>query len=381
MEAILETPTGKVTAVAQRPPRRTTKIAQAVRTACADKRASQCARILFVMLALTCSRVFAQEVVDRVRTTLGPEVGEITKMTPVALTIAKKSGSTSQVSVNEVRDVSFDGEPSDLVQIRARMDSGNFVEAAEMLAKVKPAGVRRDYAKQEIEFLQAECAAKLALGGRGTINDAGRLLNAFVRDHPQNFHYFEAVSLMGDLLAADGRVDLAQKQYNDLAESPWPEYKMHAAVAIGRALKAQGKHDEAIAQFDIALAIAGTDAKSQHEKLSATLGKAISLSQTGKLEAAVDMIQNVIQQSDPEQKELHAIAYNALGTCYQKAGQTKDALLAFLHVDLLYNTVPEAHAEALANLAPLFRAVGQEARAREARQTLEERYPNSRWAK
>ena len=92
-------------------------------------------------------------------------------------------------------------------------------------------------------------------------------------------------------------------------------------------------------------------------------------------------IEEVIPDADPEQKELQARAYNALGNCYEKARKTKDALLAFLHVDVLYSTVPEAHAEALSHLVPLWKAVGQEARAREAKQTLQEKYANSKWAK
>ena len=107
----------------------------------------------------------------------------------------------------------------------------------------------------------------------------------------------------------------------------------------------------------------------------------MSLAETGGGNEAVGIIEKIIQDADPEQKELHARAYNALGSCYEKAGQTKDALLAYLHVDVLYNTVPEAHAEALAHLVPLWQAVGQEEQARQARQQLQERYGGSRWAK
>jgi tetratricopeptide (TPR) repeat protein len=156
---------------------------------------------------------------------------------------------------------------------------------------------------------------------------------------------------------------------------------MRAAVAAGRSLQAQGQHADAIKQFDAALAMTADTADAKNQTLSATLGKAISLAETGHVDEAVGTIEKVIQDADPEEKELHARAYNALGKCYEKGGQTKDALLAFLHVDVLYATVPDAHAEALAHLAPLWQAVGQDERAREARQTLQERYGGSRWAK
>jgi TolA-binding protein len=111
------------------------------------------------------------------------------------------------------------------------------------------------------------------------------------------------------------------------------------------------------------------------------MGKAVSLAETGGVDEAVGIIEKVIHDADPQEKELHARAYNSLGACYEKAGKTKEALLAFLHVDVLYNTVPEAHAEALSHLATLWKAIGQDERARESRQTLSERYGGSRWAK
>ena len=70
-----------------------------------------------------------------------------------------------------------------------------------------------------------------------------------------------------------------------------------------------------------------------------------------------------------------------LRRCHVASNKPKDALLAFLHVDVLYNTVPASHAEALAKLVPLWEAIGKPGRAREARQLLRERYPNSRWAR
>lgn len=89
----------------------------------------------------------------------------------------------------------------------------------------------------------------------------------------------------------------------------------------------------------------------------------------------------MILDTDPEQKELQARAYNNLGNSYEQAGRTKDALLAYLHVDVLYSTVPDAHAEALSHLATLWDSVGQSNRAREAKQMLTDKYGGSRWAK
>jgi tetratricopeptide (TPR) repeat protein len=339
-------------------------------------------RFSVALLIVSCATSAAgQGVADRVRLARGGEAGEVSVMTAHQVTLKKGAAGGRDIPVNEIRSIQFDGEPSELSQARLNAANGAYENALEALAKIDVADVERDFVKQDVEFYKGWCGARLALAGKGEITDAGRQLNAFVRAYPNNFHYLAAREAMGDLLMAGGAYDKAEVQYAELAKAPWPDYKMRAAVAVGRSLQAQGKHAEAIQQFDAALAARGDDPATQNERLSATLGKAVSLAETGGVDEAVGIIEKVIHDADPEQKQLHARAYNALGTCYEKAEKNKEALLAFLHVDVLYNTVPEAHAEALAHLATLWKAVGQDERARESRQTLTERYGGSRWAK
>jgi tetratricopeptide (TPR) repeat protein len=342
-------------------------------------------RFLVSMIAATgvasASLALAQNVADRVRLVRGNEVGEVTNMTPFQVTLKKGTEGEQPIAVNEIRSIQFSGEPAELSQARLNASNGSFATALASLEKIDVGQLDRDFIKQDVEFYKGWCAAKLALAGDGEIGDAGRQLNNFVKAYPNNFHYLAAREAMGDLLMAGGGYANAEKQYAELAKAPWDDYKVRAAVAVGRSLQAQGKHAEAIKQFDAALATGGAGAEVEKERLAATLGKAVSLAETGGADQAVVIIEKVIHDADPQQKELHARAYNALGTCYEKAGKSKDALLAFLHVDVLYNTVPEAHAEALSHLTTLWKAIGQDERARESRQLLDERYGGSRWAK
>ncbi len=338
---------------------------------------------MLTAFAVVCGAVpaLAAGTVDKVRLARGSETGEVSESTPLEVTLNKGEPGSRTVAVNQIKSIAFEGEPAELAQARLNVANGAFAKAQQLLEKIDVGQVRRDLIKQDVEFYRAYVAAKLATGGEGEIVDAGKKLNAFVRSYPNSFHYLEASEVMGDLLMISGRFENAQKQYAELAKAPWPDYKMRAAVATGRSLQAQTKHAEAIQQFDAALAMADDGADAQNQKLAATLGKAVSLAETGKLDEAVGTIEKIIQDADPQQKELHARAYNALGTCYEKANKTKDALFAFLHVDVLYNTVPEAHAEALFHLAPLWKAIGQDERSREARELLQQRYAGSRWAR
>jgi tetratricopeptide (TPR) repeat protein len=323
----------------------------------------------------------AQRVSDRVRLARGSESGEVVSSTAYEIALNKGLPDGKQIPVNEIKAILFDGEPSELGQARVNAANGAYANALELLEKMDVRSVKRDLILQEFEFYKAWCAGKMALAGQGAIADAGRQLNNFVRSHPNNFHCLEVRQAMGDLLMAGGAYDKAEVQYAELAKAPWPDFKMRAAVAIGRSLQAQDKHSQAIQQFDAALAIQAEGAEAENQRLAATLGKAVSMADTGNVDQAVGIIEKVIHDADPEQKELHARACIALGKCYEKASRSKDALLWFLHVDVLYNSVPEAHAESLSHLVALWTAMGQNERAREARQLLNERYGESRWAK
>lgn len=342
-------------------------------------------RLGWIVVALFCvssdfvvAPAAAAGVVDRIRFGRNSEAGEIVDTSPTEVKLDKGSNGTRRIAVNEIRSVHFDGEPPELTRARLGIRNGGYVGALDKLREIDQSEVDRDLVRQDIAFYQALCAAKLALSGQGQITDAGRQLNEFVRSHPNSFHYLEAVEAMGDLLTASGKYSQAERQYAKLAKAPWPDYQMRAGVLAGRSLQAQDNHAEAIRRFDAVLAINDQSPLAREQTLAATLAKAISLAKTNRLDEAVEMIERVIRQADPEQIQLQARAYNALGACYEQAGKTKDALLAYLHVDVLYSALPEAHIEALTHLVPLWRSIGQEERAREAQQLLSERYGSDR---
>ena len=242
-----------------------------------------------------------------------------------------------------------------------------------------PVNDRREI-NQEIEFYTALCKAMLALGGSGEIKDAGRLMVAFIKNQSGSYHYLEACELAGDLYVAAGAYGAAADSYAELAKAPWPDYKMRAGVAVGRALLAEKKLAEAEKSFDAALAIDAEGDLAATQKLAATLGKARCMAEKGQGAEAKKMVVDVIAKADPEDSALHSRAYNTLGTIERKIGNIKEAIHAFLHVDVLYFGQAEQHAEALANLEALWTQDNKQDRANRARQTLDENYKNSPWA-
>jgi tetratricopeptide (TPR) repeat protein len=322
--------------------------------------------------------------IDAVRTAKASVSGKIQSITTTEVTVERTNKDVEKVPVNEILSVRFDGEPPQLNQVRNALEQSNFLSAEKALEKLDPEKVDRAEIKTDIVYYRALTAAHKALAGDGDITDAGKALTAFIKDNPTSFHFLEANEVIGDLLVANGTYDKAETFYKLVEEqSPWPDYKMRAGAARGRALLKQGKAQEALTVFDsvIARAGGGNNPLVARQRLIATVGKASCLSELGQHEEAAKLLDTLIAEADAEEAELHALAYNALGNSHRKAGRPKEARMAFLHTHILYPAFADAHAEALANLVDLWKELGDGTRSMEAQETLQSRYPNSAWAR
>jgi len=319
--------------------------------------------------------------IDSIKLKSGKELaGKIFKISPHTVILQSNAGVDREVPVNEISYIKYEGEPSSLRTAKDAVAGGRYEDALEALARVKSDGLTPTM-KQDLDFYNAVCAAELALVGRGDMKKAGSAMIGFVRNNGKSYHYLEACEIVGDLLAAIGRYEMASPYYKQVAAAPWPDYKMRAGVAIGKSLLAQGKTAEAKAAFEKVTSTPASGDAAQVQILNANLGLARCLAAEGKDKEAITLVEKVISKADGEQKQLHAVAYNTLGAAHLKAGRDKEALMAYLHVDLLYFTDPAAHAEALANLAKLWEKLRKTERAAKARSILNTQYRNSRWAK
>ena len=312
---------------------------------------------------------------DHIKKAEGQSIGNVVDTTAVEVTI-ERSGVPAKVPVNEIEVIFFSDEPARLGTARTAISAGRYEDAITGLETIKLDGVKRAMVKQDIEFYTALAKARLALAGadeKGVV-DAGRLMATFVKDYPQNYHFLEASEIVGDTLVAAGKYAASRDYYGRLAAAPWPDYKMRAGVAIGRALLAEGKTSEALGSFQAVLDTEARGESADRQRLAATLGKARCLAEAGNGDEAVTLIDEVITKASPEEARLHAQAYNALGLAHRKAQRNQDALLAFLHVDVLYFGSPKEHIEALENLVELWELVQNPERADQAASRLQERY-------
>jgi tetratricopeptide (TPR) repeat protein len=333
--------------------------------------------IVTFFLALSASRA------DEVRKLDGERhSGTIKSITTTAITFGGSVRDTV-VPVNEIAAVVFTPEPRGLAEARAAYDAGRYTDVFTSLSEIKPEQIRRGEIKTEVEFYRAMAAARLAGFGsvdQKTATAAGKELIRFLGEHKDSHHFYEVNEALGDLLAALKNPN-AFHYYEVLASAPWPDYQVRANLLKGRSEQMHGNHTRAIELYDLALAIPASGRPAELQMQLARVGKATSLVETGKLDEARQLLSEVIAKAAESDREVFARAYNALGGAHRKAGATTDALLEYLKVELLYNTVPDAHAEALYYLSQLWPEARHPDRARAAAAALQDRYPTSRWNK
>lgn len=323
---------------------------------------------------------------DRVRLLDRTEIsGEIVVASPNEIEIKdQRSEEVKKVPVDRIREVALADEPDSLRNARGMLLRGDAASALQELTKVQEADLQgaSDRVLAEMQFVKAAATAKQAtLTGNG-LAEGEKAIRDFVSKNPKTHHFYRAAEILGDLLAKAQKFPDAATVYAALEKGP-PALKVRAASAKANLNFAQGKFAEALKDFENAAKVQTDpkDAASEQQKLEAALGKARCLARLDKGADAISLIQQVVKGADPEDRDMLSKTYTVLGDAYRAAGKEQDALIAFLTVDLVYNTQPESHAEALFNLAQLWDKAQNPERARQAKQALETTYPDSPWLK
>jgi len=317
--------------------------------------------------------------IDTVKLTNETKRGEVKSIDPVHVEVTIE-GFDEKIPVNQIVTIYFGSEPGSMRNARGHVGSGRYEDALEILNGLNVPELALPV-QQDVAFYKALCTARMALAGNGDLMQAARQMAGFLASNTRSYHYLEATEVMGDLAVAVGQHAKAEDYYATLAKAPWPDYKMRAGVAMGRARLAQNKIAEAAQAFDAVLGMSAAGDLAKAQQLAARLGKARCMAAEGQSAQAIDAVKKILANADTEDVALHAQAYNTLGTAYRKSGQENEAILAFLHVDILYYADRQSHAEALANLVELWNKKMKTERAQEARTMLRERYGNTRWAK
>ncbi|MEQ9406940.1 MAG: tetratricopeptide repeat protein [Fuerstiella sp.] len=308
--------------------------------------------------------------------------GELTKLEPSQLVIKRTNGEEITVSVANLKSVQFDGEPNTLSQARSNERSGALDTALAKLTEIKASYSGADARlKTELDFLIARVTGNQALVDPSRADAARQALETFRSANKTNFRYLEATLLQAAVHRLQGEAAEGEALLKEVQQSPVRGFQLQAGVDLGRLLLKSGDAGAAQAAFDDVIQKSQGDESAAGAMYDSMLGKALCLKQQNQIDEAIATLDDVIAKAPPSETRTLAEAWVRKGDCLRQKNQSKPALMAYLHVDVLYPGEPAQHAEALMRLSQLWGPGGHEDRAVEASARLLERYPNSQWAK
>jgi|SRR5579864_2313936 len=278
------------------------------------------------------------------------------------------------VPVDQIASISYAGQPPSLTLAETRESNGALSEAADQYQKAATEAAGKDLVVRAAQFGRARVLADVAQGDPSRAGQAIDALDGFIKAQPNSRQLGPALDALARLYLQQGDFDKAARALADLNKIPWAADR--AAVLTARVLAKRGQFDQAIAALDKMLASVPKESAKARE---AQLAKAECLAGLKKYAEAEAAVLAVIQAASAEDAEAQALAHNTLGDCLRAAGKPKDALLAYLHTDILYSKDRDQHARALAQIAQLWRELKQEDRANEVVDRLKQDYPNSPW--
>jgi tetratricopeptide (TPR) repeat protein len=293
--------------------------------------------------------------------------------------VIKSGGALRTVKPEDVRDIVYDVSIVFKVDYRVALDhetkgekavnretrQAEFDEALKRYEALHKAATS-ERARRHVEFKIARVLGLAALDA-ASVRAAIAKLNEFQRAHPQAWQKQRATQLLAALCVRDGQVDAAKAAYESFAATPRlaPHIVQDCQLAVVRILVQAKRYDAADAKLQEFLRSSPEDGTN---RVRAQLLAAECQAAQGHVDDATKAVESLIDGL--ADSELKAQAYNTLGDCYRAANRAREAMWAYLWVDVIYHSDRQEHARALYHLIKLFDEFKDEKRAAQFRVKL-----------
>lgn len=315
----------------------------------------------FVLLGLAAGPVAAQDrVTYRDRATKGPQVatGKIESESVAGVKVGART-----IPAGDVLEVQYDIAAIKLEYPRAlAAEARSAAEAVPIYEGLLKTGTAQNNksVRRQFEYKLALLAAARADEGRDLRQKAIAALTKFKKDHPDGWQLVPVTRTLARLYQDQEPPDVnaARSAYEELAAAPSApaDLKLECAFTAIDLLFAAGKIEDAKQRV---ASLPPTDPRTRVYQLGCQACSANPSDAIRQLEGMID------QTND---RGLKATAYNMLGDVYRRDAKTKkEAIYAYLWVDVVYNDDPTQVAKADGRLADLFGELKDEDRARKFR--------------
>jgi tetratricopeptide (TPR) repeat protein len=313
--------------------------------------------------------------------------GKINAETPTKVEISTSAGD-EEVPVNEIANVRYDQQPTELAQVRAQLEQQRYEEALETLKTLyeRVKDTRQEFLKASLLFQVFRTQFQIAKADESKIDAALATEAEFRAAFPRSRHDFKLDEMTGELCLAKRDFARAKKAFANLRGADWPGYREKAMVYEGLALMEEGDVTGALGNFDIVLATTDSPA-TRDQRLAAQVFKAEAMLKTAKdakKGAEIEKLLRAALAATPADNRLvKALGHNALGDALrlQKKPPMEILMEGYFYNVVLYNEDGRQLARALYQSQELFKQLGQTDRQETYARELRTKFPDSPWTK
>lgn len=285
-------------------------------------------------------------------------------------------GKAESVKTDEVESVLYGGIPPAYLEAEIREKNGDLTAAIDGFRRASTTAGLRPIVAQQVKFRYAEALANAAGQEPARTPEAVTALQEYVRSYPNGRNVPAALEILLALVRSGDDPARIDSVIADMAKIPGAQGRANLLKAD--LLVERGLPDEAMKQLSIARTQISKG--SELEKMAQSVQIKALVSKKSFSEAE-NLARDLIAAADPNDFESLAPAYNSLGDCLRAAGKPKDAMIAYLHTEILYDRAQAEHARALASITELWRVLEKPDRAEQALNKLASTYPRSPWLK
>lgn len=284
------------------------------------------------------------------------------------------SGSTEKIPVGDVASVKFNGEPSEMEDVRTYLTDARYEDMLDVLKQIDPNQLTSGM-KQDCRFLIVRAVVGRAMSGSISYTEAVKELEKYLKnDESKKFYrYYEAMEIYGNLnllIGTEAAMANAKGAFGVLEKAKGaPILKARGLLGSGAiAIQEKRGEDAEKAYKDVMTMVKNQELEGVKTEMevAATCGLARAAVLAGSADAAIKSIKALFASNkvSPED-QLNAQLYNALGFAYLNAKKPKDAAVAYMYTHLLFNKDKQLHVEAIDALIVIFRTeLRDETRAR-----------------
>jgi tetratricopeptide (TPR) repeat protein len=313
------------------------------------------------------------------RGTTSPLRGDVTSVSRTEVVVTGRTNKKEYpVPANEIDRIRWESESAQVSQNRIEERNGQYDKAIAGYQSALQAATSENL-RTDLEFDIARATAAKALKDEDQYDAAIGLLEKFRTTHASSFRYYEALRLLAQLYMNKGEVDKGNSALQAMADAPWTDFKMETDILKSKVALAHDDVAGALKSLESVIAVAPSTPAERSRRYEALLTKAACLQKQGKFQPATEVLSGILDEASDDDTKTLAETCIRLGDCYQAGGRTKEAILAYLRVDLIFPKEKKQHAEALYYLSRLFAQDGKADKAADAAARLQERYPRSPW--